>query len=50
MSNTVSCAFIHFTIALGVNYIMTGNRLAGSAAALDAPAINTAAFYLHEQF
>lgn len=50
MQKTLSFAVIHFTIAFGLTYAMTGSFLTGSVVALIEPAVNTAAFYLHDRF
>lgn len=50
MTKTISFAAVHFTVAFSVGYLMTGSVLVGGAIALVEPAINTVAYYLHEQF
>jgi uncharacterized membrane protein len=50
MTKTISFAVVHFTVAFSVGYLMTGSVLLGGAIALVEPAINTVAYYLHEQF
>ncbi len=49
MTKTVTFAIMHFTIAFGVVYAMTGSLLIGGAVALVEPAVNTVAFYFHEK-
>jgi uncharacterized membrane protein len=49
MSKTLSFAAIHFTVAFGVGYLLSGSLLVGGAIALVEPAINTVAYHLHEQ-
>ena len=49
MTKTMTFAAVHFTVAFSVGYVMTGSVLVGGAIALVEPAINTVAFYLHEQ-
>lgn len=49
MSKTMSFAAVHFTVAFTVGYAMTGSVLVGGALALVEPAINTVAYYIHEQ-
>jgi len=49
MSKTISFAAVHFTVAFSVGYAMTGSVLVGGTIALVEPAINTVAYYLHEQ-
>lgn len=49
MAKTISFAAVHFTVAFSVGYGMTGSLLVGGAIALVEPAINTVAYYFHEQ-
>lgn len=49
MSKTVSFAAVHFTVAFGVGYVMTGSVLVGGAIALVEPFINTIAYHIHEK-
>ena len=49
MIKTITFACMHFSIAFGVVYLMTGSVLVGGAVALVEPAINTIAFYFHEK-
>lgn len=49
MAKTASFAAVHFTVAFGVGYAMTGSMLVGGALALVEPACNTVAFHLHEK-
>jgi len=49
MTKTFTFAVMHFTIAFGVVYAMTGSLLLGGAVALVEPALNTVAFYFHEK-
>lgn len=49
MTKTMTFAIVHFTVAFTVGYLMTGSMLVGGAIALVEPAINTVAYYLHEQ-
>jgi len=46
---TMTFAAVHFSVAFSVAYVMTGSVLVGGAIALVEPAINTVAFFLHEQ-
>ncbi|GAM64520.1 membrane protein [Vibrio ishigakensis] len=48
MKKTISFAFLHFTIAFSVAYILTGDIILGSLIAMTEPAVNTVAFYFHE--
>ena len=49
MIKTMTFAVVHFTIAFSVAYLMTGSVVIGGAIALIEPAINTIAYYFHEQ-
>lgn len=49
MTRTLSFAGVHFTVAFTVGYLMTGSVLVGGTLALVEPAVNTVAFYFHEQ-
>lgn len=49
MTKTITFAIMHFSIAFGVVYAMTGSLLIGGAVALVEPAVNTVAFYFHEK-
>lgn len=49
MTKTFTFAAMHFTIAFGVVYAMTGSLLLGGAVALVEPALNTVAFHFHEK-
>ena len=49
MSKTLSFACVHFTVAFGVGYLMTGSLAVGGAVALVEPLCNTVAFHLHEK-
>ncbi len=49
MTKTITFAGLHFTIALTVAYILTGDFLLGSIIALIEPGVNTVAFYFHER-
>ncbi|MGB1543654.1 DUF2061 domain-containing protein [uncultured Spongiibacter sp.] len=50
MKKTLSFAVMHFSVAFAVAYILTGSVLLGGLLALVEPAVNTVAFYFHEQF
>jgi uncharacterized membrane protein len=45
----MSFAAVHFTVAFTVGYLITGSMVVGGAIALVEPAINTVAYYFHEQ-
>ncbi|HBP1849762.1 TPA: DUF2061 domain-containing protein [Pseudomonas aeruginosa] len=45
---TLTFAILHFSIAFGVAYTLTGSVLTGGLIALIEPSCNTVAFYFHE--
>jgi uncharacterized membrane protein len=45
----MSFAAVHFTVAFIVGYLITGSIMVGGAIALIEPAINSIAYYFHEQ-
>ena len=49
MKKTISFAFVHFTVAFSLGYLLTGSVLVGGALALIEPAVNTVAYHLHER-
>jgi uncharacterized membrane protein len=49
MAKTLSFAFVHFTVAFTLGYLMTGSVLVGGALALVEPAVNTLAYHAHER-
>lgn len=49
MIKTLSFATVHFTVAFTVGYLISGSVLVGGTIALVEPAINTVAYYFHEQ-
>ena len=49
MTKTLSFAVVHFTVAFGVGYLLTGSILVGSLLALVEPAVNTVAYHFHEK-
>ena len=49
MTKTLSFAVVHFTVAFGVGYALTGSVVVGSVMALVEPAVNTVAYYFHEK-
>ncbi|MGM0525795.1 MAG: DUF2061 domain-containing protein [Pseudomonadota bacterium] len=49
MKKTASFALMHFTIAFGIVWIMTGDVLLGGAIALIEPLANTVGYYFHEK-
>ncbi len=46
---TVSFAFVHFSVAFTVVYLLTGDALAGGIIALLEPSLNSIAYYFHER-
>ncbi len=46
---TLTFACVHFAVAFGVAYLLTGSVAVSSAVALVEPACNTVAYYLHER-
>lgn len=49
MTKTVTFAVMHFSVAFGVAYVITGSFLVGGLVAMIEPAINTVAYYFHEK-
>lgn len=49
MAKTLSFAAVHFTVAFGVGYALTGSVVVGGALALVEPACNTVAYHFHEK-
>lgn len=49
LAKTLSFAAVHFIVAFAVGYLLTGSVLVGSVLALVEPAVNTVAYYFHEQ-
>ncbi len=49
LKKTLSFAIVHFSVAFGVATALTGSPLIGGLIALVEPALNTVAYYLHEQ-
>jgi uncharacterized membrane protein len=49
MTKTLSFAAVHFTVAFGVGFALTGSVVVGGALALVEPACNTVAYYFHEK-
>lgn len=49
MVKTTSFALMHFSVAFGVVYAMTGDVMIGGAVALVEPAVNTVAYHFHEK-
>jgi uncharacterized membrane protein len=49
MTKTISFALMHFSVAFGVTYALTGDAFIGSAVALVEPAVNTVVYHIHER-
>ena len=49
MAKTMTFAAVHMTVAFGVGYALSGSVLVGGAIALVEPALNTVAYFFHEQ-
>jgi uncharacterized membrane protein len=49
MIKTFTFAIMHFTVAFGVAYALTGDVVVGGAVALVEPAVNTLGYHLHER-
>ncbi|XLY90393.1 DUF2061 domain-containing protein [Ectopseudomonas mendocina] len=49
MLKTFTFAILHFSIAFGIAYALTGDLLTGGLIALLEPACNTVAYYFHEK-
>lgn len=50
MLKTFTFAILHFSIAFGIAFALTGDLLTGGLIALLEPACNTVAYYFHEKF
>ena len=48
-AKTSSFALVHFSVAFGVAYLLSGELLTGGVMALIEPAINTVVFFFHER-
>ncbi|MCC7168061.1 MAG: DUF2061 domain-containing protein [Rhodospirillales bacterium] len=49
LTKTLTFAALHFSVAFGVAYALTGSAAVGGLVALVEPLVNTFAFYLHER-
>ena len=49
MLKTLTFAVLHFSVAFGITYILTGSIGISSAVALIEPMVNTVVFYFHEK-
>lgn len=50
VKKTTSFAVLHFSVAFGVTYALTGDWQVSGAVALIEPMVNTVAFFFHEVF
>jgi len=48
-AKTVTFAVVHFAVAFGIGYLLTGSVGIASALALVEPMANSVAFYFHEK-
>jgi len=49
MLKTISFAIMHFSVAFGVAWALTGDWVIGGAVALVEPAVNTVGYHFHEK-
>ena len=49
LAKTLSFAAVHFSVAFGVGYLLTGSATIAGALALVEPMANTVAYYFHER-
>ncbi|MEE4659155.1 MAG: DUF2061 domain-containing protein [Halieaceae bacterium] len=49
MIKTASFAIVHFSVAFGVAFALTGSVVIGGLVALVEPMINTVAYHFHEK-
>ncbi|WP_104203420.1 DUF2061 domain-containing protein [Billgrantia saliphila] len=49
MKKTATFAVVHFCVAFGVTYLLTGSWVLGGMIALIEPSVNTVAYFLHEK-
>lgn len=49
MTKTITFAITHFSVAFTVVWLMTGDLLISSLAAIIEPAVNTVAYHIHEK-
>lgn len=47
---TLSFAVVHFTVAFGLSWLLTGSIVIAGALAMLEPLVNTVAFYLHDGY
>ena len=49
MIKTITFAIMHFSIAFGVTYLITGDLVLGGLVATIEPAVNTVGYFFHEK-
>lgn len=49
MIKTITFAIMHFSIAFGVTYLITGDLVLGGLVAIIEPAVNTVGYFFHEK-
>lgn len=49
LAKTVTFAVLHFSVAFGVAYALTGSAALATGLALIEPLVNTVAFFFHER-
>ncbi len=49
MIKTISFGIVHFTVAFGVVFALTGSFVIGGLVALIEPLVNTVAYHYHEK-
>lgn len=49
MTKTITSAIMHFTVAFGVTWALTGDVVIGGLVAVVEPAVNTLGYHFHEK-
>jgi len=49
MAKTLSFGIMHFGVAFGVVWLLTGDPVIGGIVSIVEPTVNTFAYYLHEK-
>lgn len=49
MIKTITFAIMHFSVAFGVTYLITGDLVLGGLVAIIEPAVNTVGYFFHEK-
>ncbi|GGW68070.1 DUF2061 domain-containing protein [Alishewanella tabrizica] len=49
MIKTFTFAIMHFSVAFGVTYLITGDLVLGGLVAVIEPAVNTVGYFFHEK-